>query len=268
MDRRRFLLTSLAGALATPLGSEAQPAKVARIGYLSLRSASADAAHIQAFRQGLHDVGYTEGLNVVLDVRYADGAAGRLPALASELVHLQVNVIVASPTPAVRAAMRATQATPIVMAFSSDPVAEGIVTGLARPGGNTTGLSAAAPETSAKRIEFLKVVAPAAAQFGYLADAATPKKPVQETEAAARALGVQVKTVLVRNARDLDAALSTLKNAPVNGLIVSLSLQESWKPILDMALRNRLPTVSGPREFVEIGAVSYTHLTLPTILRV
>jgi len=151
--------------------------------------------------------------------------------------------------------MRATQANPIVMAFSSDPVAEGIVTGLARPGGNTTGLSAAAPETSAKRIEFLKVVAPAAAQFGYLADAATPKKPIQETEAAARALGVQVKTVLVRNARDLDAALSTLKNAPVNGLIVSLSLRESWKPILDMALRNRLPTVSGPREFVEIGGL-------------
>ncbi len=255
MDRRRFLLTSLAGALAAPLVAEAQPAKVARIGYLSARSASADSTHIEAFRQGLRDVGYVEGQNAVVEARYADSKSGRLPALAAELVRLQVDVIVAAPTPAVRAAQKATPTIPIVMAVSSDPVGEGIVARLARPGGNITGLSAAAAETSAKRIEFLKVIAPAASQIAYLADAATAQQPIRDTEAAGRTLGVQVKTVLVRNPSELDAALSTLKNASVGGLIVSLSLQESWRQIADMARKSRLPTVSGPREFVEVGGL-------------
>jgi putative ABC transport system substrate-binding protein len=267
MDRRRFLLTSLAGALAAPLPSEAQSAKAARIGYLSFRSAAVDSAYLQAFRQGLRDVGYVEGQNAALEVRYADGNAGRLPALCAELIRSPVDVIVAAPTPAIRAAKKATQTIPIVMAFSSDPVAEDIVASLARPGGNITGLSTTASETSAKRIEFLKALVPTATQIGYLADAVTSINPIRETEAAGRALGVEVRTILVRNASELNAALSTLTTSRMGGLIVSLSLQESWRQIARMALKSRLPTVSGPPEFVEAGGLMAYGPQYPDLFR-
>src|SRR5438876_1123237 len=144
----------------TPRAAGAQPAKVARIGYLSPLSASADSTHSEAFRQGLRDLGYVEGQNAVIEARYADGKFARLPDLAAELVRLKVDVIVAAPTPAVRAAQQATRTIPIVMAFSGDPVGEGFAAGLARPGGNITGHSAAVAEMSAKRVEFLKSINP------------------------------------------------------------------------------------------------------------
>jgi ABC-type uncharacterized transport system substrate-binding protein len=255
MNRRRFLATSLAGVLAAPLAGAAQPATVARIGYLSPRSASADSPHIEAFRQGLRDLGYVDGQHAVIEARYADGRSERLSALAVELVRLNVDVIVAAPTPAVRAVQRATRTIPVVMAFSGDPVGEGIVDRLARPGGNITGLSATVVEMAAKRMEFLKAIAPALSHVGYLADATTATQAVRETEAAGRTLGVRVSTMLVRNPAELDTVLATLKNARVGGLVVSLTLQERWRQIADLALRNRLPTVSGPREFVEAGGL-------------
>jgi putative ABC transport system substrate-binding protein len=172
-----------------------------------------------------------------------------------ELVRLNVDVIVAAPTPAVRAVQRATRTIPVVMAFSGDPVGEGIVDRLARPGGNITGLSATVVEMAAKRMEFLKAIAPALSHVGYLADATTATQAVRETEAAGRTLGVRVSTMLVRNPAELDTVLATLKNARVGGLVVSLTLQERWRQIADLALRNRLPTVSGPREFVEAGGL-------------
>jgi putative tryptophan/tyrosine transport system substrate-binding protein len=191
MNRRRFLTTSLAGVLVAPRAGRAQPATVARIGYLSPRSASADSPHIEAFRQGLRDLGYVDGQHAVIEARYADGRSERLSALAAELVRLNVDVIVAAPTPAVRAAQRATRTIPVVMAFSGDPVGEGIVDRLARPGGNITGLSATVVEMAAKRMEFLKAIAPALSHVGYLADATTATQAVRETEAAGRTLGVR-----------------------------------------------------------------------------
>src|SRR5262249_36961757 len=123
--------------LVTPLGIEAQqPTKVARIGYLSPLAASADSAHSKAFREGLRDLGYVEGQNAVIEARHADGRFERLPDLAAEIIRLRVDVLVAAPTPAVRAAQQATKTVPIVMAFSGDPVGEGFVAELARPGGN------------------------------------------------------------------------------------------------------------------------------------
>jgi ABC-type uncharacterized transport system substrate-binding protein len=255
MNRRRFLATSLAGVLVAPRAGRAQPASGARIGYLSPRSASADAPHIEAFRQGLRDLGYVDGQHAVIEARYADGRSERLSALAAELVRLNVDVIVAAPTPAVRAAQRATRTIPVVRAFSGDPVGEGIVDRLARPGGNITGLSATVVEMAAKRMEFLKAIAPALNHVGYLADATTARQAVRETEAAGRTLGVRVSTMLVRDPAELDTVLSTLKNARVGGLVVSLTLQERWRQIADLALKNRLPTVSGPREFVEAGGL-------------
>ena len=138
--------------LAVPLAAEAQkPAKVARIGYLSPLSASADSTHSEAFRQGLRALGYVEGQNAVIEARYADGRFERLPDLAAEIVRLKVDVIVAAPTSAVRAAQQATRTIPIVMAFSGDPVGEGLVAGLARPGGNITGFSAMVAEMAPRR---------------------------------------------------------------------------------------------------------------------
>jgi putative ABC transport system substrate-binding protein len=267
MDRRRFLLTSVAGVLAAPLAAEAQPAKVARIGYLSPLSASADSTHSEAFRQGLRDLGYVEGQNAVIEARYADGKFERLPDLAAEIVRLKVEVIVAAPTPAVRAAQQATRTIPIVMAFSGDPVGEGFVAGLARPGGNITGLSATVGEMAAKRVEFLKAIAPDISRVAFLANAATVRQAVTGTEAAGRALGVQVSTVLVRNPSELEHALSTLKKAHVGGLIVDLTLQEHWRQIVDLALKSRLPTVSGPREFVEAGGLMAYGPHFPDLFR-
>ena len=257
MDRRTFV-GSIA-ALAVPLGALAQqPPRSVRIGYLSSLSASADSGHRDAFRQGLRDLGYVEGQNAVVEARYADGRFDRLPDLAAELVRLKVDVFVAAPTAAVQAAHQATRTIPIVMAFSGDPVSEGLVAGLARPGGNITGLSAAAPEMASKRVEFLKVIIPDLSRVAFLANAATLRQAVSSSEAAGQALGVQVNTVLVRSASELDDVLSTLKKPRVDALIVDLTLQEHWKKIIDAAIKSRLPTVSGPREFVEAGGlVSY-----------
>ena len=249
------LALALAVLLVTPRAAGAQPAKVARIGYLSPLSASADSTHIEAFRQGLRDLGYVEGRNAVIEARYADGKFARLPDLAAEIVRLKVDVIVAAPTPAVRAAQQATRTIPIVMAFSGDPVGEGFVAELARPGGNITGLSATVAEMAAKRVEFLKAIVPKMSRVAFLSNAATVRQAVSGTEAAGQKLGVQVSTVLVRNPSELDDAFSILKNARVGGLIVDLTLQEHSRQIVDLALKNRLPTVSGPREFVEVGGL-------------
>src|SRR5262245_41494895 len=225
MSRRRFLLTSLAGALGTPLGAEAQQARVVRIGYLSLVSAAADSANVEAFRQGLRDHGYLDGQNAVIEARHADGASERLPGLAAELIRLKVDVVVASTTYAVRAAQQASRTIPIVMAFTADPVGEKLVESLARPGGNVTGLSATVPEMAVKRLEVLKVILPRIAHAAFLVNPATAKAVLGGGEAAGRLLGVPVDTLLVRDDKELDQAFATLKKAPVEALIVDLTLQ-------------------------------------------
>jgi len=255
MDRRAFFGTLAGGLLAARLAAGAQPAKVAGIGYLSLLSASADVAHSGAFRQGLRDLGYVDGQNAVIEARYADSKFESLPRLAAEIVRLKVDVIVAAPTSAVRAAQHATRTIPIVMAFSGDPVSEGLVAALARPGGNVTGLSATVADMAAKRVEFLRVLVPDMSRVAFLTKPETVKQAVTATEAAGRTLGVQVSTVLVRKPGELADALQALKKTQVGGLIVDLTLQEQWSQIVAFALKSRLPTVSGPREFVEVGGL-------------
>src|SRR5437016_6599655 len=188
------------------MGEAQQAGKVYRIGYLSPLSASADSAHREAFRQGLRDLGYVEGQNAVIEARYAEGRFARLPDLAAEIVGLKVDVIVAAPTPAVRAAQQAARTIPIVMAFSGDPVGEGFVAGLARPGGNITGLSATVAEMAAKRMEFLKAIVPAISRVAFLASPGVVKQAISGTEAAGRTLGVQVSTMLLRNPSEVDDA--------------------------------------------------------------
>jgi ABC-type uncharacterized transport system substrate-binding protein len=268
MRRRSFLCGLTLGALAAPLGPEAQQAgKVARIGYLSPLTAGTDSTSREAFREGLRALGYVEGQNAVIEARYADGKLERLPDLAGEIVRLNVDVIVAAPSPAVRAVQRATQTIPIVMAFSGDPVGEQFVTELARPGGNITGHSTAVAEMAVKRVEFLKAIAPKLSRASHLTGPDITGRVVTETEAAGRSLGVQVMTTTVRDSRELDRVLSPMTRERVGGLIVALTIRDHWKEIVDFTLKNRLPTVSGPREFVEAGGLMAYGPHYPDLFR-
>ena len=267
MGRRRFLLTSLAVTLAAPLTAEAHQAKIARIGYLSPLSAAADSSQMEAFRQGLRELGYIEGQNAVVEVRYADDKSSRLPALAAELVRLEPDVIVAAPTTAVRAAQQATRTIPIVMAFAGDPLGERFVAGLARPGGNITGHSVTVVEITTKRVEFLKTLVPRLSHVMHLVTPGTTTRTVAETESAGRTLGIRVTTISVVDSRGLDQAFSTIHRAQVGALVVSLTLQHDWKEIVDFALKRRLPTVSGPRQFVEAGGLMAYGPHYPDLFR-
>jgi len=236
-----------------PLAAGAQQrAKVPRIGILSSDAAS---TREEAFRQGLRDLGYVEGQNVVIESRYADGRFEKLPGLATELVRLNVDVIVASPTEAIRAAQGATKTIPIVMAFSGDPVGSGIVAQLAHPGGNITGLTTMAAELTAKRLEFLKAIAPTISRVSFLANQATPKQFVSEVEAAGRVMGVHVSAVMVQDANELDRTFSAMAKGAVDGLVVDLVLHEYRRRIADLAIRHRFPAISGPREFAAAGGL-------------
>ena len=251
MHRRAFL--GIFSLLAVPRSVQAQPAgKVARVGILSAGPAF---PRDESFRQGLHALGYVEGQNVVIVARYAEGHNEKLPGLAAELVGLKVDVIVAAPIPAVRAAQQATRTIPIVMAYAGDPIGEGFASGLARPGGNVTGLSGMLVETQTKRVEYLKVVVPKLSRVAFLGPAEVARTAVTATESAARTLGLQVIAMSVRNAHELSEAFSTMRDARVAGVVVTLGLQVHFKQIAELALKSRLPSVSGPREFVEAGGL-------------
>ena len=254
--------------LAAPPGAAAQPTgKIARIGYLSPLTAEADAAHLEAFRQGLRALGYVEGQNAVIEARYAGGRFDRLPDLAAEIVRLKVDLIVAAPTPAIRAARQATRTIPIVMAFSGDPVGDGFVAKLARPGGNITGHSATVAEMAVKRVEFLKAIVPRLSHVSYIVSPEITRRAVTETEAAGRTLGLQVSTIPVRDSGEVDRAFSTMHRESVDGLVVALTLPHHWRQIVDLALKNRLPTVSGAREFVEAGGLMAYGPHFPDLFR-
>src|SRR6185503_8053294 len=234
--RRRCHSLALAPLLVLlPIHGAAQPvAKVARVGYLSPTSATADAVQSDAFRQGLRALGYVEGQSVLLEARYADGRPERLQELATELVRLKVDVIVAGPTTAIRAAQQATRTIPIVMAFAGDPVGEGFAAGLARPGGNITGHSAAVGEITAKRLQFLQALVPGLSRVVQLTTGEVARAVVTETEAAGRALGVRVTTTLVGSPSEVDRAFSSMRDARAGGIVVGLALRPYWTQILQL----------------------------------
>jgi putative ABC transport system substrate-binding protein len=224
MERRAFI-TSVAGALlAAPLAAEAQQAaKVARIGYLASNLAASPLAP-EAFRQGLHDLGYVEGRNLVIEYRDAEGTLERLPALAAELVALNVDVIFAEGgTRSALAAKQATRTLPIVFAAVGDPVASGVVTSLARPGGNVTGLSLLAPELVGKGLEQLTQAVPGVSRVAVLRQpGAVPERTERDVlkaaEVAARALGVRLQFVEARGPADFDRAFSDMTRARAGAL--------------------------------------------------
>ena len=262
MDRRDTVLALLALG-AAPLAAEAQQAaKVARIGYLSPNLASSP--HLRdAFLQGLRDLGYVEGRNVVIEYRDAEGKLERLPALAAELVALKVDVILAEGgTLGPRVAMQATTTIPIVFAGAGDPVGSGLVTSLARPGGNVTGLSSLGPELVGKRLELLKQAVPGVDRVAVLwlpgaLGERTDKDMLTGADVAARALGVRLQFVEARGPDEFARAFSDMSSARAGALTVlpSNRFLREHRRLVDLAAKNRLPAVYTSREFVDAGGL-------------
>jgi putative ABC transport system substrate-binding protein len=261
VDRRRFLLTSLAGTLGGPLGAEAQPAaKVYRIGMLERTSMSINAANLDGFREGLRELGYVEGKNFLLEYVSADGSDERFPSLATELVRLKVDLIVTRGTPAALAAKNATGTIPVVMTGIGDPVGQRVVASLARPGGNVTGLSAVVTELYAKRVELLKELVPAAVRLGALFNMSNPSIPPQwrEVERAAHSRGLRPQLLDVRTPEDLRPAFEAAVRQRADALVVGLDTltQANQRLIVDLAAKHRLPAIYATIEFAG-GLVTY-----------
>ena len=263
ITRAALAATLVLGLLAAPVAGEAQPAtKVPRIGFLSLNRAANPRLH-EAFRQGLRDLGYVEGRNVSIESRDAEGQVERLPALAAELVALKVDVLVTGGgTPTALAAKHATRTLPIVFSSASEPVTDGLVADLARPGGNLTGLSNINPELVGKCLEQLKQVVPGATRIAILWDPGaiserTGKDMLSGAEHAARALGVRLQLVAARAPADFDRAFADMIKGRATALTVlgSARFVSERRRLVELAARNRLPVVYLQREYVAAGGL-------------
>ncbi len=257
---RRDTAVLLAGApLAWQLAARAQPsAKPPRIGILTL-SVAASMPAFEGFRQGLRDLGYVEGQNIVLELRFAQGKPERLAAMAIELAQMKVDLIVIESAQAARAARDASKAIPIVMAVVGDPVGAGLVASLARPGGNITGLSTLSPELSGKRLELLKEVAPQAKRVAVIWNDSNPAAAgnLAETRTAARSMGIDIQSVEVRKASDLDLALEAVAAARPGALLTLTNgmFLANRTRIVEFTARRRLPAIFPDREFAEAGGL-------------
>src|SRR5712691_5949171 len=256
------MVTLTLSILAAPLVTTAQPAgKVHRIGFLSPGFPRPDRdPPVDAFRQGLRDLGYVEGQNLVIEYRGSEGQDARLPALAAELARLQVEVIVAVGTTATRPAQQATHTIPIVMTGTNDPVGQGLVASLARPGGNITGLSLMMAELPGKRLELLKETVPQSTRVAVLANPAAPSytRWMSNLTVAARALGLQLHAVEVRRADELDTACAAMTQAGVDALIVQSDpalMDYLLGQVADLAAKNRLPAMYDWKMYVEAGGL-------------
>ena len=272
MQRRAFI-GLVAGAAVWPLGADAQQAgKIARIGYLA--SNLANQGPVEAFRQGLRDLGYVEGRNVVIEYRDAQGKLEPLPTLAAELVALQVDVIVASSTAAALAAKQATSVVPIVFGTVPDPVAAGLVISLARPGGNVTGLSNLNADLVGKCLEYLTQAVPGVSRVAMLWQPGafgerTEKEMLKAAEGAARALGIQLQFVEARGPADIDRAFSDMTGARADAVTVLVSgmLLGERSRLVDLAAKSRLPVVYTFRELVDAGGLMSYGPSLADLFR-
>jgi len=257
--RRRELVLLLGGAMTAPLTARAQePRKVYRIVFLGDSPAVYPDA-IEAFRQGLRDLGYLEGRNIAINYRWAEGKPERMREFAEELVRLKVDVIIVPGTIYTEAAKRATSTIPIVFLGHADPVATGHATSLARPGGNITGLSIMLKEASVKSLELLKQAVPGLARIAVIFDPATPSHgpTLKAVEAAGPLLGLQVQPVAIRSATEFDSAFLAIVQGRADAVLVLTTplFVAGAQPLAELALTHKLPSVFTPRENVEAGGL-------------
>jgi putative ABC transport system substrate-binding protein len=277
--RLSFVSANLLGTLITlvlalffgAVAEAQQPKKVHRLGYLTGTSVSANSARIEAFRQGMRKLGYMEGENIVIEWRSAEGKGNRLPALAAELVRLKVDIIITGGPTSNRAAKEATSSIPIVMAFDNDPVGNGLVASLARPGGNMTGLSTLAPEISGKQVELLKEIVPRLSRVAVLGISTNPgnSQSLKEMELVAGAFGVKLQYLDVLGPKDIDTAFRAASNGRVGAvLVLAGSIFNSHRSqVVELALKNRLPAIYPYPEFVQDGGLMTYSVSITDLFR-
>ena len=259
--RRRDFLTLLGGVVAaTPLAASAQEArKLPRIGFLGNSTATLEANLVGPFRDGLRDLGYVEGRNILIEYRWAEGNYERFPSLIAELVALKPDVIVTAGTPAAVAVKKATASIPLVMVAVGDPVGTGLVASLGRPGGNATGLTSIAPELEGKRLELLKEVLPKVSRVAVLWNPANAYQigSEKEVQAAAKVLHILVASLPVRNREQLGNALAAIPREHADAVLVLADrlFLHNRERIADFVITNRLPAMNAYRELVEAGGL-------------
>jgi putative ABC transport system substrate-binding protein len=270
---RKFAIWLLATVLLTtapPAGAQ-QPTKISRIGFLSSLSPAAVSARMDAFRQGLRELGYVEGKNIVIEYRWAEGKTERLPDLAAELVRLKVDVIVTGGPAVNRSAKEATVTIPIVLSFDNDPVGNGFVASLARPGGNITGLSTLAPEISGKQLELLKEIVPKLSRVAVFGNSLQPGNPqaLKETELAAGAFRVQLQYLDIRSPKDIETAFREASKGRANAVLVlgNVVVTSHPKQFVELAVKNRLPAIYWSPEFVEAGGLMTYSVSITDLFR-
>jgi putative tryptophan/tyrosine transport system substrate-binding protein len=250
---------------------QAQPKKVPRIAYLAASPASANAGRLEAFRQGLREIGYVEGENILIEDRYAEGKLDRLPALAAELVRLKVDVIITAGPPVTGAVKEATATIPVVMAQDGDPVGNGFVASLARPGGNITGMSQLAPEISGKQLELLKETVSQLSRVAVLGTSTRPgnAQALKETELAAGTLGVRLQYLDVRGPKDIETAFREARKERAGAVLVLQGpvFTSQRTQVADLAVKNRLPAIYPQTEFTEAGGFMCYGVNTPDLFR-
>jgi len=271
MNKKIFRLALIALLLALSVPADAQQTgKVPRIGILAPgSSAFPTSAYHDSFRQGLRELGYIEGKNIFIEIRYAEGKQDRLSDIATELVKLKVDVIVTATRPGVLAAKNATSAIPIVFAAVGDPVRAGLVSSLARPGGNITGLSIIETELFGKRLELLKETFPKITRVAHFRDATSPGTGSAEMQATASALGLQLQSLEVRSAKDFDGAFEAILKERAQALTATASpvISINQQRIVAFAAKNRLPASYPDSEVIDAGGLMFYGVSLSDVCR-
>jgi putative tryptophan/tyrosine transport system substrate-binding protein len=260
MNRRQTLvaLAALCAAARSTASLAQQQGRIWRVGFLALSGAAQGSPNAVAFLNGLRELGYVDGRNLVVEWRHADGKPEALHALAAELVQLNVDVIVAAPSSAIAAARKATVAIPIVMATAGDPIGAGLVRSLARPGGNITGLSTMGGDTGAKQVDLLRAVVPKLSRLAVLDNTSTTYRTTSKSaQAGAQKAGVKTLVVAASTPQELEQAFATVAREKADAIVVGTSTfsSQQQRQIAELALKYRLPSVFGNREYVEAGGL-------------
>jgi len=258
MRRRTFIMLFGSAAATWPLASHAQP-KIPRIGFMGNSTAALEANLVDAFREGLRELGYEEGRNIAIEYRWADGNYDEFPALVAELIAAKVDAIVTAGTPAALAVKKATTTVPLIMVAVGDPVGTGLVPSLARPGGNLTGLSSIAPDLEGKRLQLLREVVPALSHVAMFINSLNPfhVSSMRQARAAAQAMGIKLQLHDIRKSEDLDDAFAAIRKERPDALLILADriFLHNRERMMDFTKEQRLPNVNAYKELVEVGGL-------------